>query len=116
MFEVNQQKPVKMTTRRSTVMEYLLLASFITSTLCASTAGLRGQTRVGHNNKNENSVFGGEMSVLQKVYDDCQDKQDFTGCLKGKALTAISRAIDMVSSGCSGGDALRKWCEQDQDN
>lgn len=78
--------------RRSTVLEYLLLASFITSALCATT---RGQTRVGQ--KNENSWFTGELSVLQKVYDDCQDKQDLTGCLKGKALTAISRAVDMVS-------------------
>lgn len=78
--------------RRSTVLEYLLLASFITSALCATT---RGQTRVVP--KNENSWFTGELSVLQKVYDDCQDKQDFTGCLKGKALTAISRAVDMVS-------------------
>ncbi|XP_058834862.1 uncharacterized protein LOC131692043 [Topomyia yanbarensis] len=85
---------IKMSTR-STVLEYLLLASFITSTLCASAAGLRGQTRVVNSNKNENSWFSGELSVLHKVYDDCQDKQDFTGCLKGKALTAISRAIDM---------------------
>ncbi|XP_053689434.1 uncharacterized protein LOC128738380 [Sabethes cyaneus] len=83
--------------KRSTVLEYLLLASFITSTLCASTAGLRGQTRVVPSNKNENSWFSGELSVLQKVYDDCQDKQDFTDCLKGKALTALSRAIDMES-------------------
>ncbi|XP_058460334.1 uncharacterized protein LOC131435996 [Malaya genurostris] len=86
----------KMSTR-STALKYLLFASFITSTLCASAAGLRGQTRVAHSNKNENSWFTGELSVLQKVYDDCQDKQDFTGCLKGKALTAISRAIDMES-------------------
>lgn len=83
--------------KRNTVLEYLLLASFITSTLCASAAGLRGQTRVVPSNKNENSWFSGELSVLQKVYDDCQDKQDFTGCLKAKALTALSRAIDMVS-------------------
>ncbi|XP_055536989.1 uncharacterized protein LOC129725334 [Wyeomyia smithii] len=82
---------------RSTVLEYLLLASFITSTLCASAAGFRGQTRVVPSNKNENSWFSGELSVLQKVLDDCQDKQEFTGCLKGKALTALSRAIDMES-------------------
>lgn len=83
-----------MSPRRSTVLEYLLLASFITSALCATT---RGQIRVV-GLKNENSWFTGELSVLQKVYDDCQDKQDFTGCLKGKALTAISRAVDMVSA------------------
>lgn len=40
--------------------------------------------------------MGKEFTVLQKVYDDCQDKEDFGGCLKGKALTAISRAVDQV--------------------
>lgn len=39
-----------------------------------------------------------EFSVLQKVYEDCQDKQEFTGCLKGKALTALTRAIEQVRS------------------
>lgn len=86
-------QPAKMSRKSTTVLEYLLLASFITSALCATT---RGQIRVV-GQKNENSWFTGELSVLQKVYDDCQDKQDFTGCLKGKALTAISRAVDMVS-------------------
>ncbi|XP_055602772.1 uncharacterized protein LOC129751352 [Uranotaenia lowii] len=95
-----------MTTKRSTVLEYLLLASFITSALCA---GIRGQTRVvPQNQQSSTSWFGGELSVLQKVYDDCQDKQDFTGCLKGKALTAISRAIDMESVQLTDGISLIK--------
>ncbi|CAO1373873.1 unnamed protein product [Diamesa hyperborea] len=38
--------------------------------------------------------MGKEFSILQKVYDDCHDKSDFTGCLKGKAVMAISRAIE----------------------
>jgi hypothetical protein len=41
--------------------------------------------------------MGKEFSVLQKVFDDCQENDDFGGCLKGKALTAISRAVDQVS-------------------
>lgn len=41
--------------------------------------------------------FGSEFGVLQKVYDDCQNKNDFTGCLKGKALVALSKAVDQVS-------------------
>jgi hypothetical protein len=45
----------------------------------------------------EAELMGKEFSVLQKVYDDCQEKEDFGGCLKGKALTAISRAVDQVS-------------------
>ena len=42
------------------------------------------------------SWLGSEFSVLQKVYDDCQDKNDFTGCLKGKALLALTKAVDQV--------------------
>ncbi|XP_035908019.1 uncharacterized protein LOC118510380 [Anopheles stephensi] len=83
----------------STMLKYLTLASVIATALCAS-AGVRGAA------KHEPS--GGELSVLQKVYDDCQDKQDFTGCLKGKALTAISRAIDMESIPLLDGIALVK--------
>lgn len=45
----------------------------------------------------EAELMGNEFSVLQKVYDDCQEKEDFGGCLKGKALTAIARAVDQVS-------------------
>lgn len=37
-----------------------------------------------------------ELNILKKVYDDCESKDDFTGCLKGKALTAISRAVEQV--------------------
>lgn len=39
---------------------------------------------------------GKEFTILQKVYEDCESKPDFTDCLKGKALTAISRAVDQV--------------------
>lgn len=44
----------------------------------------------------EESWLGPEFSVLQKVYDDCLEKEDFTGCLKGKALGALNKAIDQV--------------------
>lgn len=46
--------------------------------------------------KNSDDAMVNEFSVLQKVYDDCQENEDFGGCLKGKALTAISRAVDQV--------------------
>lgn len=61
-------------------VEILVLVSIITSVVTSS----------------ESSWFGTEFSVLQKLYDDCQDKNDFSGCLKGKALTALSRADDKV--------------------
>ncbi|XP_063697532.1 uncharacterized protein LOC134828482 [Culicoides brevitarsis] len=38
-----------------------------------------------------------EFAVIQKVYDDCQDTEDFVKCLKGKALHGISRAIEQDS-------------------
>lgn len=63
-------------------VELLVLLSVATSVLSASVS----------KKSDENSGF----TVLQKVYDDCQDKNDFTGCLKGKALTALSRAVDQV--------------------
>lgn len=44
----------------------------------------------------EESWLGPEFSVLQKVYDDCLEKDDFTGCLKGKALGALNKAIEQV--------------------
>lgn len=44
------------------------------------------------------SWLGSEFVVLQKVYDDCYDNDDFTGCLKGKALVALTKAVDQVCS------------------
>lgn len=46
---------------------------------------------------NDENQIGKDLTVLQKVYDDCEAKEDFTGCLKGKALTAISRAVEQVN-------------------
>ena len=70
------------------IVECVVFISLISSSIAASARGFRVNS--------ENSVFGGELSVLQKVYDDCQEKPDFTECLKGKALNAVARAIDMV--------------------
>lgn len=44
----------------------------------------------------EETWFGPEFSVLQKVYDDCLEKDDFTGCLKVRALGALDKAINQV--------------------
>lgn len=63
-------------------VELLVLLTVATSVLSASVP-----------KKSEESSG---ITVLQKVYDDCQDKSDFTGCLKGKALTALTRAVDQV--------------------
>lgn len=37
-----------------------------------------------------------EWNVLQKVYDDCQFKEDFVGCIKGRALAAMDKAVEQV--------------------
>lgn len=66
-------------------IEFIVFLALITSIVSAATEDL------------SNSWFGPEFSVLQKVYDDCQNKNDFTGCLKGKALTALSKAADQVN-------------------
>ncbi|XP_052862581.1 uncharacterized protein LOC128269219 [Anopheles cruzii] len=91
-----------MATSRSIVVKCLTLASVIAVTAAAS-AGVRGVRST-----QQQPQLGAELNVVQKVYDDCQDKQDFAGCLKGKALTAISRAIDMESIPLLDGIALVK--------
>ncbi|XP_065075468.1 uncharacterized protein LOC135699166 [Ochlerotatus camptorhynchus] len=73
---------------RSLVLELLLVVTLASSALSAASCSWRA---AGSN------WFGGEICILQKVYDDCQEKSDFTECLKQKALTSISRAIDMDS-------------------
>lgn len=47
----------------------------------------------------ETGWFGSEFSVVQRVYEDCQNKNDIVGCLKGKALSAINKAVEQVRNG-----------------
>lgn len=37
-----------------------------------------------------------EFSILQKVYDDCSSQQQMSMCLKSKALSALTRAVEQV--------------------
>ncbi|ETN58320.1 osiris 21 [Anopheles darlingi] len=99
---------------RSMIVKCLTLASVIAVTAAAS-AGARG-ARSQQQQQQPSGWFSGELSVVQKVYDDCQDKQDFAGCLKGKALTAMSRAIDMESIPLLDGIALVKQEADDSNN
>ncbi|KAG5675786.1 hypothetical protein PVAND_005660 [Polypedilum vanderplanki] len=57
---------------------------------------------------NDEEQVGKDLTVLQKVYDDCESKDDFTGCLKGKALTALSRAVEQESISLLDGVTLVK--------
>lgn len=44
----------------------------------------------------DSADMSSEMSVLSKVYDECESREDFAACLKAKAATAISRAVEQV--------------------
>lgn len=48
--------------------------------------------------KSIESTPDSSWNIVQKVYDDCSEKNDFVGCLKGKAMTALSRALDQVGT------------------
>uniref|UniRef100_A0A182J7C4 Protein osiris 21 n=1 Tax=Anopheles atroparvus TaxID=41427 RepID=A0A182J7C4_ANOAO len=71
---------------RTLIAELLLVIALVTSAL--GTAG-------GCSWRASSNWFGGEICVLQKVYDDCHETADFAECLKQKALSTISRAIDL---------------------
>ncbi|XP_052861350.1 uncharacterized protein LOC128268332 [Anopheles cruzii] len=75
---------------RTLIAELLLVVALGTASFAAATAG-------GCSWRASSSWFGGEICVLQKVYDDCHETSDFSECLKQRALTTISRAIDLDS-------------------
>lgn len=55
------------------------------------------QNEIDSGRAEENSWWpAAEFAVLQKVYDDCSAKKHMTVCLKGKALTALTRAVEQV--------------------
>ncbi|XP_031624030.1 uncharacterized protein LOC116341228 isoform X2 [Contarinia nasturtii] len=89
---------LKMLSRVS--VELVVFVAIITSIVSAASA-------------TEESWFGPEFSVLQKVYDDCLDKDDFTGCLKGRALVALNKAINQDSISIVDGIYMEKQNETD---
>lgn len=54
------------------------------------------------------SWFGPEFMIARRVYEDCQEKNDFIGCLKQKALNALSRALEQDSIKIVDGLVLEK--------
>ncbi|XP_017466996.1 PREDICTED: uncharacterized protein LOC108359583 [Rhagoletis zephyria] len=54
------------------------------------------------------SWFGPEFMIARRVYEDCQEKNDFIGCLKQKALHALSRALEQDSIKIVDGLVLEK--------
>lgn len=72
----------------------LLAVVLFTTCMAAFAANVEDMTP--ESTATSNSWFGPEFGVLQKVYDDCQNRNDFTGCLKGKALQALTKAASQV--------------------
>ncbi|KAI5641451.1 hypothetical protein NE865_06208 [Phthorimaea operculella] len=52
-----------------------------------------------------------EFAVLQKVYDDCSSQKHLTMCLKGKALVALTRAVEQESVQLADGLTLVKTAD-----
>ncbi|XP_047516109.1 uncharacterized protein LOC125056843 isoform X1 [Pieris napi] len=52
-----------------------------------------------------------EFAVLQKVYDDCSAQKHITACLKGKALNALTRAVEQESVQLADGLTLVKQAD-----
>ncbi|XP_011205611.1 uncharacterized protein LOC105227797 [Bactrocera dorsalis] len=116
--------------RLSNTIEWLLIAIAISLILDTATARhhhrQQTQQRRNHNQPQQtqakhtqfakrqgraattNSWFGPEFMIARRVYEDCQEKNDFIGCLKQKALNALSRALEQDSIKIVDGLVLEK--------
>jgi len=95
-------------------LEWLLLLALVASVSTAVTPRRRRHSAVESATTSSPGDWGTawglgpEMALVRRVYDDCQDKNDFIGCLKQKALHALSRALDQDSIKIVDGLALEK--------
>ncbi|XP_016994384.2 uncharacterized protein Osi21 [Drosophila takahashii] len=97
-------------------LEWLLLLAFVASvsTAVAPPRRRRHSSVESPSSSSSSSDWGSswglgpEMALVRRVYDDCQDKNDFIGCLKQKALHALSRALDQDSIKIVDGLVLEK--------
>lgn len=60
--------------------------------------------------------LGPELTLARRVYDECQEKNDFVGCLKQKALHALSRALEQDSIKIVDGLVLEKQNQSDTES
>ncbi|KAH8351949.1 hypothetical protein KR084_000810 [Drosophila pseudotakahashii] len=94
-------------------LEWLLLLAFVATVSTAVAPRRRRHSTVesptsSHSDWGSSWGLGPEMALVRRVYDDCQDKNDFIGCLKQKALHALSRALDQDSIKIVDGLVLEK--------
>ncbi|XP_053958380.1 uncharacterized protein LOC128863298 [Anastrepha ludens] len=114
--------------RLSNTFEWLLIAIMISLILETTTARhhhhlahQRHQQRTQTHSKHHSHItkrqgraattsswFGPEFMIARRVYEDCQEKNDFIGCLKQKAIHALSRALEQDSIKVVDGLVLEK--------
>lgn len=75
------------------ITKILLVASIVS---CSMAASLHSSENIVPHSNEATKAVSPELALLQKVYDDCQEKNDFMKCLKGKAVTALNRAAEQV--------------------
>lgn len=78
------------------------------SAAASSTSSASSAKSSSTTSQSSSSWFGPEFQIIRRVYDDCQAKNDFMSCLKHKALTGISRAIEQDSIKIVDGVVLEK--------
>ncbi|XP_030383992.1 uncharacterized protein LOC115631409 [Scaptodrosophila lebanonensis] len=59
--------------------------------------------------------LGPEFAIVRRVYEGCLDKNNFVGCLKHKALLALSRALNQDSIKITDGLVLEKQNQTDRE-
>ncbi|KAH8323550.1 hypothetical protein KR067_013228 [Drosophila pandora] len=92
--------------------EWLLLLAFVATASSAVAPRRRRHSTVMESPTSSPTDWsfglGPEMSLVRRVYDECQDTNDFIGCLKQKALHALTRALDQDSIKIADGLVLEK--------
>ncbi|XP_023949783.1 uncharacterized protein LOC112054299 isoform X2 [Bicyclus anynana] len=104
-----------------------MCASFriaVVSVICVvvASANVRGPRRSRRMDVEDNEIDSGradesswwpsaEFGILQKVYDDCSSQKHLTMCLKGKALSALTKAVEQESVQLADGLTLVKQAD-----
>ncbi|XP_052852089.1 uncharacterized protein LOC128262082 [Drosophila gunungcola] len=111
-------------------LEWLLLLAFVASVSTAVAPRRRRHSTVDHPSPTVAGPsdwgsawglglglgLGPEMALVRRVYDECQDKNDFIGCLKQKALHALNRALDQDSIKIVDGLVLEKQNQSESES
>ncbi|XP_065358488.1 uncharacterized protein Osi21 [Calliphora vicina] len=79
-----------------------------TKTVASTASATSAKTTNTASSQTSTSWLGPEFQIIRRVYDDCQAKNDFMSCLKHKALTGLSRAIEQDSIKIVDGVVLEK--------